>query len=1135
MSAEAVAPPADEAARARIRTILGETLFVEAGAGSGKTSALVGRVVQLVTEGVAPLESIAAITFTEKAGAELRDRIRQELEKRQSSAPDRETVRRCREAIDQLDGAAIGTLHAFAQRILMENPVEARLPPRIQVLDEVSSDVAFDRRWVAFREELLNEPAYERPLRLLLASGVKLEALRQLALTFEQNWDLVDERVSPKEPSPPDVCALVHPVLAELRTVIALGDHCIDEDDRLLKRLLHLERLATQCEQLDEIDLMELVRMVGSSRSRWGNLNLASSAGRQEKWNGRKPEVLEGLARVQSALIDIADEVSHDAVRQLGSALRAFTLRAAEERRDAGELAFHDLLVMARALLRDPVHGSAVRERLHGRYQRLLLDEFQDTDPIQIELAARIATRDPTSDEAGSLPWTEVEVEPGHLFVVGDPKQSIYRFRRADISLFLQARNRFGDAGGQVDLVTNFRSAGSVIRWVNATFGVLIEAEEAAPGVASQPAYVELATYRPDPPGGPPVSVVGRVPHEEGSASALRRAEASDVAAAIRRIVAEEWQVEDEAVDGGWRPARLGDITILLPSRASLNFLEDALAESQIPFRAESSSLVYSSMAVRDLLMVVRAIDDPTDQLSIVSALRTPLFGCGDDDLARFKIERDGKWSYVYPQPDTVPADDPVRIALEWLHECAAQRHWSTPSELLERIATGRRAFEIGFGEGRPRDVWRRLRYVIDQARHWSEVTGGSLRQYIQWVDRQTAEGARVAEAVLPETDDDAVRVMTIHAAKGLEFPIAIVSGMSTQVQAMPSQAEVAFPPNGGVGYRLGKHVVTDAFSEWKPIDEQMGYHERIRLLYVACTRARDHLVVSLHRLAKSNPERKRTAAELLCAGMGEDVLARIDELVAEDVPSPAPRPVAVPQPPPPFEEWQAELRSALQVASRPSTIAATALTDEGGLDADPEVTDGLEKRPRDMDQPPWLKGRYGSAVGRAVHGVLQTVDLATGDGAAHAIAAQCQAEAIPDRIDTVTKLVGDALGAFLVRDAAGRAYWREVYACTPVGDRLLEGYIDLLYRTDDGLVVVDYKTAATNDPAQLQARVEGYRLQGASYAIAVERSPGETVRRVVFLFLTPGGAVELELSQLEDVKAEVERHVAEGAELVVP
>jgi ATP-dependent exoDNAse (exonuclease V) beta subunit len=337
--------------------------------------------------------------------------------------------------------------------------------------------------------------------------------------------------------------------------------------------------------------------------------------------------------------------------------------------------------------------------------------------------------------------------------------------------------------------------------------------------------------------------------------------------------------------------------------------------------------------------------------------------------------------------------------------------------------------------------------------------------------------------------------------------------------------------------------VVTDVYTDWKPIDEQMSYDERIRLLYVACTRARDHLVVSLFRRARANPPKSPTSltnAELLVEGMAER-LEQIPNAVTGESQAHRTRPAGAPPAPPSFEEWKAQLASALEMSRRPSTIAATALTEDGGLDAGAEdalhgdVREGLEKRPRDLDLPPWLKGRYGSAVGRAVHGVLQTIDLATGDGAADAIAAQCQAEAIPDRVDTVSKLVDDALGSPVVLAAAGTSHWREVYACTPLADRrLLEGYIDLLYRGDDGLVVVDYKTAATNDRAELEQRVEGYRLQGASYAITIERSTGEPVVSVVFLFLTPGGAVEIELEGLDEVKAEVERLVAAGEEMVV-
>jgi ATP-dependent helicase/nuclease subunit A len=225
--------------------------------------------------------------------------------------------------------------------------------------------------------------------------------------------------------------------------------------------------------------------------------------------------------------------------------------------------------------------------------------------------------------------------------------------------------------------------------------------------------------------------------------------------------------------------------------------------------------------------------------------------------------------------------------------------------------------------------------------------------------------------------------------------------------------------------------------------------------------------------------------------------------------------------------------------------VAATALTDEGAPDwgHDPAVVPepveepdpGLQKRPRDLDLPPWLKGRYGTSVGRAVHGVLQTVDLATGDGLDDAVAAQCQAEAVPERAAEVRTLVVDALASPVVIAAAAAPHWREVYACTPIGDRLLEGYVDLLYRSDQGLVVVDHKTSGSADPDDLDRRVAGYRLQGAAYAVAVGRATGEAVTKVVFLFLTPQGAVERELADLEAAMADVERLVAEGQELVTP
>ncbi|MDQ6696146.1 MAG: UvrD-helicase domain-containing protein [Actinomycetota bacterium] len=1126
------APAPDQAERDRIVQDLGTTLFVEAGAGSGKTSALVDRVLGLVSTGTAELRTIAAITFTEKAGAELRDRIRRALEERIQDLDGTDVGDRCRLAVDQLDGAAIGTLHAFAQRLLSENPVEAGLPPRVEVMDEVSSGTEFERRWIGFRDELLADPDLERTLLLLFGSGVKHGALRSLALAFDQNWDLVEERVPGSSPEPPALHDLLDAALEPLDAICELRDHCADHTDKLCIRL---DQIADYVEALRAVDeeLELLSHLTGEGHLKRPSLNV-NGIGGKEKWGGMRDEVRARVREAGNGLDGMASQVTQACARRVGSALRRFTLGAASERRDDGRLAFHDLLVLSRALLCDPGQGAVVRSRLSARYDHLLLDEFQDTDPIQIELAVRIAAVNPLSPEAGKARWDEVPVTPGHLFVVGDPKQSIYRFRRADIAMFMAAADHFGpEGGGVVELSANFRTVEPIIEWLNDTFARLLAVQpQVEMHLPSQPTYVPLTATRPQPPVGPPVAVSGRDELAKGTPAAeIRMAEAGEVAATILRVVGEGWSVGDE--DGGWRDARLGDITVLVPARTSLPFLEDALEKAQIPYKAESSSLVYSTRAVRDLLMVLRAADDPTDHLKVVSALRSPLLGCGDDDLFRFKVERKGQWNYLASQPESMPADDPVLAGLSYLRALHDERQWLSPAEMLSRIARERRAFEIGFAEGRPRDVWRRLRYVTDQARSWSGSAGGSLRQYLQWVDHQTAEGARVAEAVLPETDDDAVRIMTIHAAKGLEFPVTIVSGMSTEPRSNRAPAEVTFPARGGVGYRFGSRVVTDEFVENSPIDEQMGFDERIRLLYVACTRARDHLVVSLHRKAPPREGIKRTNAELLCLGMGAlvDTLPdAVDELFT-------PRAVALaaaPSAPVPFAEWEAERRAALTTQSRPSTVAATALTEEGLADAGEELDPGLEKRPRDLDLPPWLKGRYGTSVGRAVHGVLQTIDLGSGAGLDDAIAAQCEAEAIPSRREDVWLLAQHALRSPIVRAAAALPHWREVYACTPLGGRLLEGYIDLLYRGPDGLVVVDYKTAATSDADSLARRAEGYRLQGASYALAVGRATGERVVRVTFLFLTPTGSVEVDLVDLDAAIAAVETQVADGKETVL-
>ncbi|MBO0885759.1 MAG: UvrD-helicase domain-containing protein [Acidimicrobiales bacterium] len=1071
----------DTAVREAVRTRLGETMFVEAGAGSGKTTCLVDRFVALVEAGV-QADRIAAITFTAKAASELADRVRGELQQRSA------TSERCRTALAALDRAAICTLHAFAERLLNEHPIEAGLPPHLTVLDEIGSQLAFELRWEAFEDRIIEDPRLERPLRLLLAAGARLDHLHQVAVQFGDNWDLVEERTDPHEANvPPDLPPLeLDALLGQTAAVVAMGDECRDENDRLLGRLDELARWASRLR--DAIDDDSRLELLGQAPS------FASTIGRARNWPDVK-RVRNGVSELESVRDEIRDQAQQASLECIATELASFTVASAEERRHAGELEFHDLLVLARALLRDPVHGAAVRAAAADRYQRLLLDEFQDTDPIQVELAVLIASLDP---DAGSRPWWEVPIEPGRLFFVGDPKQSIYRFRRADIAMFLRARTAL--VGPVEQLTANFRTTEPILHWVNHTFGQLIHEE-----AESQPQYVPLDPVRPPAPSGPAVSFIGGSPHpKEWRADDLREDEAADVAAAIRHVVDDRWAVGDGKT-GGWRPAGWSDVAVLLPARTSLRALERALERDDIPYRAETSSLVYGTGEVRDLLMVARAVEDPTDSLAVVSALRTAAFGCGDDDLYVWRHSHQGSWDHQRPLPDGAPDGHVVAQGLSWLGELHRERLWLSPSQVLDRIVRERRLMEVASMHARARDLWRRLRFVVDQCRAWEEAGGTTLREYLQWVKLQSAEGARVIETVLPETDDEAVRILTIHGAKGLEFPITVLSGMTTQLRSRGRGVQVLFPPGKGWALRLKKDLETAEFAEYQPIEEQMDYHERLRLLYVAATRARDHLIVSVHRKDGSAPG--LTAAQLLHE-------TGWDPMLVEDLPSASagsqPRAPRAPMPAvsgpdlPSFEEWEQERYAAMTSASRPVAVSATRLAEEAARALRLEALAGVHKDQRDIDLPPWQKGRYGSAIGRAVHAVLQSVDLATGAGLTQASAAQAAAEGVLGREDVIEALCRSALACEVVRDATRLPHWREVYVGIPYEDGVLEGYIDLLYRTEDGLVVVDYKTDSWSGEVELQAKVDRYRVQIEAYGRAASEAAGEDVAGLVLLFLSP-------------------------------
>ena len=1100
----------DQSDRYAIVSELGSTLFVEAGAGSGKTTELVNRVLALLDDGVA-MENVAAITFTEKAAAELKNRLRQKLSE-SGQYP---------EALDQLDGSAITTLHGFALRILSQHAIEAGLPPRI----EVSPDEAFEDRWEEFRSRLLSSPEQEQPLVVARILGLNMGHLRELARNLDGNWDLVDLRM---KNTPPPTGPIELPDVSGFPDwfdrVAALDVFCQDPDDDMLPKL---EMIAHRAELLrgaagNTEQIFRLLFVPGLSFTKRGN---------QGNWPHKDSglptlkDVAEQLRELGDAIKELRAYVAHELIRRLALVLGEFTLEAAKDRRQRGVLEFHDLLVLARDLLRSPQHGKAVRKALAERYQRLLLDEFQDTDPIQIELAKLIAT--PSDDDRH---WSELQDRSGRLFFVGDPKQSIYRFRRADIALYTQAGK--SQTVVRKSLTRNFRSVEPILTWVNALFQGFMAPPSSAKQYV-QPHYQALDPVRGSPPTGAPVAVLDCEHPKKSGTRALREAEAREVAQAILTAVTQGWSVgagRDENGHDRWRPARLEDICILLPARTSLLQLEQALEAHDIPYRIEAGSLIWTSQAIREVMATVRALADPTDEVSLVNALRSPIFGCGDDDLFTFKVTNQGQWNYMAPRPKLLPEDHPVGEAMVWLASLHAEVRWLNPSQVIERIVRQRRLLESScFGRHRSRDVWRSLNLVIDQARQFEETGGRGLREFVAWVNRKINEGTRETDVILSETDDDAVRITTIHAAKGREFPIVVLSG--TYARSRPMSASVVWPADEGFEVRFSNLLRTRGFAEHQEHEEEMELAERIRLLYVALTRAKDHLVVSAHRMARTGG----SIAKPSMADMVVEHAAYLPEAEWADTRLPPEEPDSPVKAS--FSTWKTERDAFMADAGKPSTMSASRIAWIETEDVDVDQLPGLVKDgpvDGDDDRSPLSKGRAGTQVGSAVHAVLQTVALDADPDSLQPVAeAHAEAEGISQHTKTVAALAQSALESDNVREAAASDHWKELFVAAPVDGVVVEGYIDLLYRTPDGLVVVDYKTDDIHDDDVLEAKVDRYRLQLAAYSLSVEQAVGEEVNRCVLVFARQGReATEVVISgeDLAAAQQEVLRRLAEAA-----
>jgi ATP-dependent helicase/nuclease subunit A len=754
-----------------------------------------------------------------------------------------------------------------------------------------------------------------------------------------------------------------------------------------------------------------------------------------------------------------------------------FILGYAEDRRIEGTAVFHDLLVWARDLLKN---NEEAREHFQGHFKYVLIDEFQDTDPIQAEIACFLASE---VRDAPKRAWEELSLVPGKLFVVGDPKQSIYRFRRADIEAVEAVRKTL--VADPTRLVQNFRSTPGILRWINRLFERWMD-PEGTPGLQAE--YIPLiAQQDPDEDSGSSVYWIGGA--SEDKAVQVRREEGQSVSNLVRKMKEDRWLVRDRAAKEA-RVVRYQDICLLLPTRAGLRVLEQSLEESGVPFRVESQTLVLATQDVRDLLSCLRSVDSPADQIALVAALRSSAFGCSDPELLEF-VDEGGRFNYL----EDMPGHGPISEALDTLRRYHLARNLWPLEELVESFIRERRMVESGFGRARPREKWRRLRFIVDQARSYGSINGGSLRGFLDWMDQQIEERVRIVEAPVPESDDDAVRIMTVHAAKGLEFPVVILTGLGAGesrrhepvlFDRVSKSVEVGF---GAQNDPIRFHTAgfDDAISRERLAESA----ESVRLAYVAATRARDHLVVSLFH---SNNNKSCAAAAITGFMEGEDELwSEIPEasfLPVGGAPAAQIKTGGASGDAAERDRWIEQREETIRKASRPQTIAATALT-------------SVAKEESSQGEIPYRRGRGSTNLGRAVHSVLQSVDIESGDDLEAISKAQATVEGVPGRWEEIQGLARNAIDSDTVQAAiASGRYFRELFVSAPIGGVLIEGFIDLLFQDENGLTIVDYKTDDVDTVEDIDRALDKYGPQMGAYAYALQQATGMAVHRAVLLFL---------------------------------
>ena len=655
-------PVCDADVRQRVTTDLSTSYLLEAGAGTGKTRVLVDRYVSCVLDpqrGTGDVRTVAAITFTEKAAGELRQRVREEFERLAAAAaddPPRAAV--VHAALDALDDAPISTIHGFAGRLLREFPVEAGVDPAFEQLDQLGSDLERARQWDEWLTELAaGDPdtnATRTGLARLLRAGVRLEWVRELAVgprgVFGERYDL--EPVPPRLEEP-DLQALLAGLEAPLERLAGYCvSACANTGDKGCVAAVDLVEAGRALLERSPHDTDQLAAALFALPARSTPSAPGGAKGNWDAGQGGKDELQIRYREAVAAVTGACEAYASFITRLAVAVADAFSRWAAAAQLAQGRLDFTDLLGQLRDLLKEDL---AARAALQARFSYVLVDEFQDTDPLQAEIVFLLCERTPLARD-----WREVVLQPGKLFVVGDPKQSIYRFRRADIGMYDQVKRLVAgqpDGTGALEVIRqNFRTTPRSSNWVNNVFAGVFDDDREE--------------------GGRGLPVGGAVP---GSRLRGRAWPCCWVTTSARRPVRprrrgepkdrrsprsfwpmhgeerDDWAVQDrEAGDGcaeALRAPRWGDVAILFRATTGLETYEQALREAGVPYRVDGGKAYFARREVDDVLLCLRAVDDPADGPAVYGALHSSLFGFSDDDLFLFWAAG-GRFDVFAAQPD---------------------------------------------------------------------------------------------------------------------------------------------------------------------------------------------------------------------------------------------------------------------------------------------------------------------------------------------------------------------------------------------------------------------------------------------------------------------------------------------------